>query len=65
MKYLNKNFKNSKLNIKLRELYKKKQEINNSKLNSDLKKNKMKEIDKEINKAWREMSIIDLMEGDE
>ena len=60
MKYLNKNYPDSVLNNKIRILYSQKQEINNSKLSQDEKFAKMKEIDKQINKLWRESNIEDL-----
>ena len=53
MKYLNKNFPNCPLNKKLREIYKMKQKINNSKLDNELKKQFMKLCDNEIHKCWR------------
>lgn len=63
MKYLNKNFPNCKLNKMLRILYRDKQIINNSKLTEEEKKVKMKEIDREINKLWREFTYKDLCEN--
>ena len=52
MKYLNKNFPNSPLNKKLREIYKIKQEINNSKLENVFKDKMMKACDNEIHRCW-------------
>ena len=52
MKYLNKNSPNSPLNKKLREIYKMKQEINNSKLDKNFKDKMMKACDNEIHRCW-------------
>lgn len=62
MKYLNKNSPNCKLNIKLRKLYKEKQEINNSKLTNEEKKAKMKDIDRQILKLWRDSTVKDIID---
>lgn len=65
MKHLNKNFSTCKLNKILRELYNNKQTINNSKLSEEEKILKMREIDKLINKSWRESTSEDFIcEGD-
>lgn len=53
MKKLNKNFPNSPLNRKLRDLYYIKQLINNSNLTEKQKKEEMNAIDKIINECWR------------
>lgn len=60
VKYLNKNRPDYKLNKALRELYNNKQTINNSKLKEEVKQTKMKGIDKQINKLWRESTYKDL-----
>lgn len=59
MKYLNKNFRNSSLNKRIRALYDEKQKINNSKLPSEEKKMMMKDIDKKINAEWRGVTSKD------
>lgn len=53
MKYLNKNFKRSELNIKLRHAYFIKQYINNYVKDEETKYVMMKLCDKLINKYWR------------
>ena len=53
MRRLNKVAKYSPLNLKLTLIYKFKQEINNSKMPEDLKRQSMNWCDKEINKFWR------------
>ena len=53
MKYLNRNFPDCPLNKKLREVYRIKQLINNSKFDSELKIQMMKLCDIEINRCWR------------
>lgn len=60
MKYLNKNFPNCSLNKALRKLYNEKQIINNSKLQEEEKRSKMKDTDKQIHKLWREYKFKDL-----
>ena len=53
MKHLNKNYKNSPLNKKIRYWYNLKQMINNSRMPDALKQEAMLHCDKEINRAWR------------
>lgn len=52
MKYLNKNYPRCPLNKKLREIYKVKQMINNSKLEKEFKQALMKQCDNEIHMCW-------------
>lgn len=52
MKYLNKNFPDCKLNVKLRKIYKLKQKVNNSKMDAELKRELLRYFDKSINMCW-------------
>lgn len=53
MKNLNKNFPNCPLNKKIREIYRIKQTINNSKLDDESKIQIMQACDNEIHRCWR------------